>query len=341
MSEVVEKQRSGKSLTFWIRLLVAGGIVGFIVVNNDWGLFWKELSRARWEWLLAAFVSFGVCLLAGSWRWQQLLRVQSIRLPLSQTWLITMIGFFFNQFLIGSTGGDLVKGFYAIRQAPERKAKAALSIVMDRVMGLVAILAATFLLLPLEWDRLYTNADTRLILIFLALILSGVFVGLGVALFFPLSVLPGWVHRLWGQCPKREVLESLYDGLRAHGAAGWTMGWAVGASLTSAVPLLSTGWLLSQSLSLDIAYGPMTILFALVLCAMGIPLFPGGHGVREAAFLLFFGVFTVTRSGVPVGEETALACSTLFLLITLSWSLLGGSLYLFLSGKIKRTEADV
>jgi len=141
MSEVVEKQRSGKSLTFWIRLLVAGGIVGFIVVNNDWGLFWKELSRARWEWLLAAFVSFGVCLLAGSWRWQQLLRVQSIRLPLSQTWLITMIGFFFNQFLIGSTGGDLVKGFYAIRQAPERKAKAALSIVMDRVMGLVAILA--------------------------------------------------------------------------------------------------------------------------------------------------------------------------------------------------------
>ncbi|MGF1678304.1 MAG: lysylphosphatidylglycerol synthase transmembrane domain-containing protein [Candidatus Methylacidiphilales bacterium] len=340
---MVESKRAGRGINwgFWIRLAVVAAIFTWIGSKNDWVAFGRELANADLRWLLAAWLAFGLAQVAGAWRWKMLLQVQQIRLSYGRTWVINMIGFFFNQFLFGSTGGDLVKIFYAIRQAPHKKAEAALSMVMDRVIGLSAILAITFLLIPFEWRTLGANEDTRFIVRVLAVVLSGIFLGITATLLFPFGALPEWMHRLWQNVPKRDIFEALYKGLKAHGKERRATVLALVAAACSVVPLLSTGWLLSQSLHLDIAPGPMTILFALVLCAISIPLFPGGHGAREAAFVLLFGIFSVTRHGVPVGQETALACSILFLLVVLSWSLIGGVVYLFFSGHLKRTEADM
>lgn len=341
MPEMVAADQSRSKLMFWLRLVVAGIIIGLIVWKNDWDQFRLEFAQTEWHWLSAAVFSFGTALTAGAWRWQFLLRVQQIRFPFPQVGGINMIGFFFNQFLFGSTGGDLVKIFYAIRKAPDRKAEIALSIVMDRVLGLIAILAVTFLLLPLEWQRLSSDEDIRAILIVLAVVLASVFGGLAIALFFPLTSLPAVFSRFWVRVPKREVLESLYYGVRTHGSQGKWTACAIGTAFLTAIPLVSTGWFLAQALHLDIDYIPMTILFSIVLCAMSIPLFPGGHGIREGAFFLLFGVFGVTRYGQSVGNETALACSTLFLFVVLIWSLIGGCIFLLFSGKIKKTDPHV
>lgn len=342
MPEVVETKRSRKlNLWFWVRLVVAL-IIGVILYRTtNWSELGRELSQANWFWISLAFVSFGMALVAGAFRWQALLRVQGIRLPLGETWVINMIGFFFNQFLPGSTGGDLVKVFYAIRKAPDKKAAAVLSIGMDRVFGLVAILLATFILLPFEWNRLTENPETKMILIFLALALAAVFAGLAGVFLFPLRRLPGVVLRQWEKVPRREVLESLYEAMHAHGRQAAATSRAVVAAICSVIPLLSVGWFLTQALGLDIAYGPMVILFSMVLCAMSVPLIPGGHGTREAAFTLLFTVFQLTRDGYEVGTEAALAVSTFFLCISLVWGLIGGAVYLFFSGHIKKTDAHV
>ncbi|MEM1157095.1 MAG: lysylphosphatidylglycerol synthase transmembrane domain-containing protein [Verrucomicrobiota bacterium] len=342
MSDVVEEKRSGTiNWGFWIRLLVAGSIIGLIVWKNDWELFFSEFLQADWFWLAAAFLSFGLNLLIGAARWLFLLRVQGIVLPYRETLTINMVGLFFNQFLFGSTGGDLIKIFYAIRKAPDKKAEATLSMVMDRVLGLIAILGVTFLLIPLEWSTLSQHEETRRIVIGLAVVLTGVFAGLAMVFFFPLQVLPQFVQTLWLKIPKREVVESLYNGMQAHGKQSKYTCCAVGTAVLTVIPLLSVGWFLAKALHLDIAYGPMTILFAIVLCAMSIPLFPGGHGIREGAFFLLFGLFSVSRHGQVVGEETALACSTLFLMTVLVWSLAGGAVYLFFSSYLKQTTVNM
>ena len=157
--------------------------------------------------------------------------------------------------------------------------------LMDRVLGLIAILGLTFLLIPLEWNTLSQNQETRNIVIGLALVLTGVFGGLATVFFFPLRVLPDVFQQLWLKMPKREVFESLYAGMQAHGKQGKHTCYAIGAAVLTVIPLLSVGWLLAMALHLDISYGPMTILFAIVLCAMSIPLFPGGHGIREGGVL--------------------------------------------------------
>ena len=67
---------------------------------------------------------------------------------------LIMIGLFFSLFIPGGTGGDIVKGYYLLKEAPVgRKTSAALSIVMDRLLGLlgIAILAGTVTAYRWKW----------------------------------------------------------------------------------------------------------------------------------------------------------------------------------------------
>ena len=45
---------------------------------------------------------------------------------------------FFANFLPGAAGGDLIRGVYGYKAAPGRRAAAMLSILMDRLIGLIA-----------------------------------------------------------------------------------------------------------------------------------------------------------------------------------------------------------
>jgi len=338
---MVERARPRFNWSLWAKIALTTGILAFILwKNRDNGpAFLRELRSADPLWITAAILSSGLGVLGGSIRWNCLLRIQQITLSLAETWRLAMIGIFFNNFLPGSTGGDVIKIFYALRHAPGRKPQAVLSVVMDRALGLIAILTITMLLLPLGYRQISRNPEVELTVWLLATLLAVMLTGLAAAIFTPLSILPDFIRRLWPRVPKRDVVASLYEAVVVHGRAGIPTLKACTAAFLGVIPTLLTGWFLARSLHLDIAAGPMTILFAIVLCAISIPISLSGHGIREGAFELLFNVFQVTRGGVEVGSETALACSTLFLGVSLLWSLVGGAVYLFWSQQ-RKLEPD-
>ena len=51
----------------------------------------------------------------------------------------TAIGLFFNIVVPGLTGGDLVKAVLAARDHPERKAAAMISVLVDRLIGVLVL----------------------------------------------------------------------------------------------------------------------------------------------------------------------------------------------------------
>jgi uncharacterized protein (TIRG00374 family) len=51
-----------------------------------------------------------------------------------------MIGNFFNTVIPGMVGGDLVKGYYLVKSEKERRGQSAGIILMDRVLGLLALI---------------------------------------------------------------------------------------------------------------------------------------------------------------------------------------------------------
>jgi uncharacterized protein (TIRG00374 family) len=320
-----------------VKIILTATILFFIFRKNDWAKFGAEFQNAHLLWIILAFVSMGTGLALGAFRWNLLLRVQEVFISYSKSAAYTIIGIFFSQFLPASTGGDVIKIFYILKDAPERKARAALSIVIDRIMGLLAILLLTLLLASFEYQRITENIQTRIFMIILAAIVVGLFSGLIVLWFVRPSQLPSFCHRIWVKLPKKDILVSLYEGFQAHHRHTRIAFGAVLTAIVAVIPVLSTGYCIARSLNLDVSYPQMTIIFSLVLCSMSLPISFGGHGLREGAFKLLFSIFLVTRQGVLVGDETALACSTIFLGISVIWSLVGGLVYLLYSHNIKKT----
>src|SRR6266404_3986051 len=103
------------------------------------------IRDAQYRWVVIAILAYFVVEIAAAFRWHVLLKVQGIHLSFLRLSGLFLIGMFYNQFLPGGTGGDIIKSYYLLKETPDKKAGALLAVVFDRFIGLVA-LVATFVI---------------------------------------------------------------------------------------------------------------------------------------------------------------------------------------------------
>src|SRR5204863_5298796 len=133
---------------------------------------WQALSHAKYSWVIAGVFAYAVVEIAAALRWQVLLRVQGIRLTVARVSGLFLIGMFYNQFLPGGTGGDIIKSYLLLKETPDKKAGALLAVVFDRLIGLVALVAITVTLISLRFDILSKTPETRRLLWILLFLLG-------------------------------------------------------------------------------------------------------------------------------------------------------------------------
>src|SRR5213592_676667 len=132
----------------------------------------EALRNAQYQWVIVGVLSYVLVEIAAAFRWHVLLKVQKIHLSLPRLWGLFLIGMFYNQFLPGGTGGDIIKSYYLHKETPDKKAGALLAVVFDRFIGLVALVAITGTLIGLRYDFLSQTTETRNLL-WLLLVLLG------------------------------------------------------------------------------------------------------------------------------------------------------------------------
>jgi len=114
---------------------------------------------------------------------------------------------FFNAFLLGSTGGDVIKALYAARETHHKKTEAVVTVFVDRLLGLWAMLLfAALMMIPnaaLLWRREQLGAPALLIL----LMLRGASAVLGVAFWGGLSKRFPRARHWLRKFPKGDYLE--------------------------------------------------------------------------------------------------------------------------------------
>ena len=130
------------------------------------------LAAADYRWVGAAILAYVIVEIAAAIRWQILLRVQKIRLNFRRLSGLFLIGMFYNQFLPGGTGGDIIKSYLLLKETAQHKAGALLAVVFDRLIGLVALVAITVTLVSLRFDLLSRTHETRNLLWLLLLVLG-------------------------------------------------------------------------------------------------------------------------------------------------------------------------
>lgn len=88
-------------------------------------------------------------------RWWILARIQQLQVSFFDALRLTMISYFFSIFAPGNVGGDFVRALYALRESPDKKPRVLTVALVDRGLGLHALLlisAAALVLQPRLWD---------------------------------------------------------------------------------------------------------------------------------------------------------------------------------------------
>ncbi|MCX6935020.1 MAG: lysylphosphatidylglycerol synthase transmembrane domain-containing protein [Verrucomicrobia bacterium] len=311
----------------WIRLGVTVGILAFLAGKVNWTSLAQRFTSAHPGWLVAAllvtFLSISLC----ATRFWFLLRLQKIPLPYFRAVRLTFVGFFFNLFLIGSTGGDAVRIYYLLRWFPHRKARATLTILLDRIFGIAALFGLALLLLSGTADRLRADAT------FAPLANALPWLGpLGAFLLLLAFILPGLLPNLPlpQKLPGRAVILDLLHSLRDTMHGGWNTVGAVIVGLSVHLASFAGATLLARSLDLPINYPLAGLILVLVFTASALPISVSGHGVREGVM-----VFLFLHLGISSDPAAAIAYSLLIYGLGLFWSLFGGLAYLTLKSSAK------
>src|SRR5207237_646501 len=120
----------------------------------------EAIRNAQYRWVAMGILAYMVVEIAAAFRCHVLLKVQKIHLILRLLVGLFFIGMFYNQFLPGGTGGDIMKSYYLLKETPDKKAGALLAVVFDRFIGLVALVAITVTLIGLRYDFLAQTTET-------------------------------------------------------------------------------------------------------------------------------------------------------------------------------------
>ncbi len=302
-------------------LVTAGGIFYVFHDPQRRGEITQALRHADRSWLLIGWLCYSAVEIFATVRWQILLRIQGISLGWLRAAGVVMVGLFFNMFLPGLIGGDLVRLYFVFKRAPEKKTQATLSVAMDRLFGLLSILFLAGLVLSFRFNWLRQSAAT-LHIAWLALALLGGALVFVVALFSLVGF--GALHRL----PKRlffrkAIVESgqALEVYRKHPAA---MALAFVTTIISHLAYYVSFYCAGQSLrASDRVAGlvDMISIMPLVNTVTSIPISIGGLGVRETLFQQLLG----NLAHVPA--SLAALTASLGFAIQASWGIVGAAAY--------------
>lgn len=324
-------KRSKATVVFLLKLLISVGLLAFLITRIDAGGFVRTLATADFSYIGLAMVIYLMTQAISAVRWAVLTRPLGIRTSFKDLAVYYFIGMFFNLFAPSTVGGDVSRVYYLAKgEANDRQkrasvstAHAAMSVLMDRAIGMVVLVwlgAAGLLLFP----DYAIPATVRSVTFLLALALL-IFV-----LLVPVlrRLLPAAGHPL---VVKLSLILNSYRN-----------GWRVipQAMMLSLIVHLIQAWnhvIMGLALHLSLPLSFCIIIYPLVGTFAALPLSFNGLGLREGGYIFLL-------AAVGIGSEKGIAFGLLLFLIVALDSLIGGILFLIRKGpkaSTAATEAEI
>src|SRR5262249_16204019 len=117
------------------------GIAGiaYVLGKLSWPDIVAMVQKANPIYLAASVLIFPLTFLITGIRWHWLMQMLGIRISLARAFVLNMVGAFYNTFMPGSTGGDVLKAYY-VSKFTDMRTHAVMSVIVDRLIGLVALI---------------------------------------------------------------------------------------------------------------------------------------------------------------------------------------------------------
>ncbi|OPY03894.1 MAG: hypothetical protein A4E61_00974 [Syntrophorhabdus sp. PtaB.Bin184] len=258
-------------------------------------------------------------------RWYYLLLWQGITTTFKAVLRINCIGMFFNSFMPGALGGDLVKAFYIAKDNRSRKVGAVMTILIDRIIGFQAIIIVAFVALFFNHKIMMSNHQLQVLAFAIAFYIACSFVAAACVfskrvknLFISIGV-KKLVYRL----PKKEFLLKTYDAFHVYAHQKTRLLKAVGITILIDILNIYMFYVIGRDMGENVvSLTSYLTAIPIGILMLSLPVAPAGIGVGQVAFynlFLWFGA----RSGsigatiVTVYQMIAISLSLSFVFVYL------------------------
>jgi hypothetical protein len=292
----------------------------------DWRPGMLRVFNGMKPWgLIQALALLIVAALIAVRRWQGLLEVAGCPTSYGNAFRLSFLGLFFNLVVPGLTGGDVVKAVLVVREHPERRADALVSVIVDRGLGLLVLIGLAVIV---TWWPGSRFSEVRL-----GVLLT--FVGILLVLWVFLAPLPRRVlkiDRVLARLPQKERVKKMDAAVRWYGAHPGQLALATLLSVLNHCAIALSLFALGRAFGdQQLDYPEYLGVAAIANTISSIPIAPGGWGVGEAAYASLFHML-----GAPA--TLGIAVSVTFRLLSMGMGLVGGLFLLLPSGRKMREE---
>jgi uncharacterized protein (TIRG00374 family) len=293
---------------FAVRLTVSALLIAWALRGVDLEAVGRSLSGTRYGWYGAALLLHVVGVLISALRWHLLLRAQGVRAPVSYLTTSYLVGFFFNNFLPGSVGGDVYRAWDTVRFSGNR-ARSFAVILVERASGLFTLL---LLASAVAVSRVPTAGNRATVWLATLGVLAA-----GVVLLLAL-----WAgERLPGRFRKvGDKIRAFRSAIVLYRERKKLLGGALTLGLLLQLNYVLHFYLIGRALDLGLPFGVYLVAVPLVAVLLLLPVSINGVGVRENAYLFFFGPL-----GVAASRTVAFCWASLAALLV--FGVVGGLLY--------------
>lgn len=316
--------KSSSAFSTFLRAAIGLGLaalaIGAIIKHSKVDLR-AEFEICNWSLMAVAFGCYA-CLLAMTMiRWYILLIVQGIHIKAGDIVRLTMIGLFWSGVIPGSVSGDFVKMFYVRKHAGDKLSETVMTIVLDRLLGLMGLFAVASVAILLSLK--FLEAAPKELQMAVAVVAGGSVAGLlavfAIAIREPLQRLPGVRHAIeigHDRLPEKvtTILTRMSQALDLYRSKPLAVIAALAVSIIGHSCFALAAFSVGKAFAEEVV--PLSMYFVTLQvanCVASIPLTPAGLGGRDAVINLFFSALEADHAKAAM---VALGLS----LIIVSWT---------------------
>lgn len=284
-----------------------------------------NMAQAHSGLLWAALFVFPITVLICSYRWHELLKALDIYIGQARAFVLNMVGNFYNSFMPGMTGGDVLKAYYASKQTPHRT-RAVMSVFIDRIIGLLGLVILGGVMSTYQYfhdtDASVRRACGKVSLGSVA-ILGGTALGLFI-FFHPLLRRYTGLDFVIKRLPMQKQVRNAIDTMETLRTRRWLVFWALLITIPVHIAVVFSAMFSGEAFGLPIPTPYYFVCVPVIVLSGAIPISPQGAGVME-----FMAYLLIKRYGASVNQAVALTMS--IRLVQVFWYMVGG-IFVFRGG---------
>jgi len=145
----------------WLKWPVALLLLAYLFYSNRHDLARLAAGPISWFYLVVAFVLCTGAMMLTFYRWYLLVWAQDFPFTLRDALRLGYIGYLWGYVAPGSAGGDVVKAVMIAHEQKSRKGVAAATVLLDRILGVLALFMVGALATFFQDQRLLHNGVIR------------------------------------------------------------------------------------------------------------------------------------------------------------------------------------